>query len=85
MEELKPDRRDFLGMNDPPAYDVRTHEFSPSWIKYLCRNSIKNMKELHGASVMEQLEISILDNFGSYTLKQISTLKASSAFDESWY
>jgi hypothetical protein len=52
MEELKPDRRDYLGMNDPPADDVRTHEFSPSWIKYFCRNSIKTLKKLHGASVM---------------------------------
>ncbi len=34
---------------------------------------------------MEQLEISILDHLGSYTLEQLSTLKASSAFDESWY
>lgn len=85
MEELKPDRRDYLGMNDSPVDDVRTHEFSPSWIKYLCRNSIKTLKKLHGPSVIEQLEISILDNLGSYTLEQLSTLKASSAFDESWY
>jgi hypothetical protein len=85
MEELKPDRRDYLEMNDPPADDVRTQEFSPSWIQYLCRNSIKTLKKLHGASVMEQLEIIILYNLGSYTLEQLSNLKTSSAFDESWY
>jgi len=30
MEELKPERRDYLGQKDPPVEDVRTYEFSPS-------------------------------------------------------
>jgi len=34
---------------------------------------------------MIQLELNIVENLGSYTIEQLSTLKASSSFVESWY
>jgi hypothetical protein len=30
MEELKLERRNYLGQKGPPVEDVRTYEFSPS-------------------------------------------------------
>jgi hypothetical protein len=66
MEELKPARKNHLGLEDPPFNDVKPHEFSLSWIKFLCRNSIKTFKRLDGSTVIRgnALEVSILNNLG---------------------
>lgn len=85
MEDKRPSRNQFLGLSDPPVDNVETHEFSVSLIKLMCLNSKKLLQETHGQNYMQQLENSILDNLANSTVEDLSTLKASSSFDSSWY
>lgn len=85
MEDKRPDRNQYLGPSDPPIEDVKTHEFSVSWVKLMCLNAKKSLQELHGQNFLQQIEGAILENMGYSTIEDLSTLKASSSFEPSWY
>lgn len=52
MENLRPKENTFLGNEDPNPETVGMHEFSPSWIKFLCAHSKKYLERIHGPSVL---------------------------------
>ncbi|ARF07706.1 polymerase [Uukuvirus hoplandense] len=85
MEEAHPGRYEYLGRSDPPLNDIRTHEYSVSFQKYVCAISNIMLKTMWGESIHHTIHMDILNAFSSLTLDSVSTLKASSAFDETWY
>nr|UUT42639.1 MAG: RNA-dependent RNA polymerase [Brown dog tick phlebovirus 1] len=85
MEEKHPGRYDYLGLGDPHLTDIRTHEYSLSFQKYICEAAMEILKATWGQNVKDTIHLDILDSFSNLTLDKVSTLKASSAFDETWY
>nr|AIE42674.1 polymerase [American dog tick virus] len=85
MEEAHPGRYEYLGRSDPPLDDIRTHEYSVSFQKYVCAISNIMLRTMWGESIHHTMHMDILNAFSSLTLDSVSTLKASSAFDEMWY
>ncbi|USL85427.1 MAG: RNA-dependent RNA polymerase [Dermacentor reticulatus uukuvirus] len=85
MEAAHPGRYDYLGYGDPPLDDIRTHEYSTSFQKYVCNLALIMLKTTWGMNIKHSMHMDILNAFSNLTLDRVSTLKASSAFDESWY
>nr|QPD01632.1 RNA-dependent RNA-polymerase [Kharabali tick phlebovirus] len=85
LEDQHPGRYDYLGKGDPPLGDMRTHEYSSSFQKHVCESALNILKATWGQSVEQTIHMDILNAFGNLTLDRVSTLKASSAFDETWY
>nr|WAK75824.1 MAG: RNA-dependent RNA polymerase [Lihan tick virus] len=85
MEAQHPGRYDYLGYGDPPFGKMKTHEYSISFQKLVCQTGLDVLKARWGESIIDSMHIDILNAFGNLTLDRVSTLKASSAFDESWY
>ncbi|WAK75658.1 MAG: RNA-dependent RNA polymerase [Bole Tick Virus 1] len=85
LESQHPGRYEYLGKSDPPLDDMRTHEYSASFQKYVCDAALNILKATWGQSIEQTIHMDILNAFGNLTLDRVSTLKASSAFDETWY
>nr|QPD01634.1 RNA-dependent RNA-polymerase [Limansky tick phlebovirus] len=85
LESQHPGRYDYLGKSDPPVDDIRTHEYSASFQKHVCQSALNMLKATWGQNIVQTIHMDILNAFGNLTLDRISTLKASSAFDETWY
>nr|WAK75649.1 MAG: RNA-dependent RNA polymerase [Brown dog tick phlebovirus 2] len=85
LEDKHPGRYEYLGRADPPLDDIRTHEYSVSFQKLVCNVAMKVLKASWGDNIEQTIHIDILNAFGNLTLDRVSTLKASSAFDETWY
>ncbi len=50
---------------------LQTHEFSPTWIKFLCRQSKDYLSQIHGPSFFKQLKESVLDQLGRNTTEDL--------------
>nr|WAK75735.1 MAG: RNA-dependent RNA polymerase [Phenuiviridae sp.] len=85
MEAAHPGRYNYLGMEDPPIDDIKTHEYSVSFQKYVCDVAMIHLKASWGSNIKHSMYMDVLNAFCSLTLDRVGTLKASSAFDESWY
>nr|UYL95525.1 MAG: RNA-dependent RNA polymerase [Bangxi Phenu tick virus 1] len=85
LEDQHPGRYEYLGYADPPLDDIRTHEYSVSFQKHVCNVALRLLKATWGENVEQTIHVDILNEFGNLTLDRVSTLKASSAFDETWY
>jgi hypothetical protein len=81
MEEKRPKQDKYLGKEYPDLTTVMTHDFSSSWIKFLCRQSKDYLMQIHEPSNMKQIEESVLDLIGENTIENLATLKASSAIN----
>ncbi|AFH08732.1 RNA polymerase [Grand Arbaud virus] len=84
-EDKHPGRYDFLGMHDPPPEDTRFHEYSISFLKYLCNHAENELRHNWGESFKAMITRDIVDSIASLDLERLATLKASSNFNEDWY
>nr|QDF45276.1 RNA-dependent RNA polymerase [Tacheng Tick Virus 2] len=85
MEAAHPGRYEYLGQKDPPLDDIKTHEYSVSFQKYVCDVALVHLKATWGPNIVQSMHMDVLNAFCGLSLDRVGTLKASSAFDESWY
>ncbi|AFH88999.1 polymerase [Saint-Floris virus] len=83
LEHLRPKTDKYLGYEDPEKPEM--HEFSRSYLKFMCEHAINRLSKQYGKNILKQIENSIIRELSSLTLERLSTLKATSNFNNSWY
>lgn len=84
-EDKRPAGNKYLGMHDPPIEDTKFHEFSPSFIKVLVDFANRKLMSYYGPYIQNEIELDILNEIGRVNMEDMSTLKATSKFNEEWY
>jgi hypothetical protein len=85
MEEKMPENDNNLSQGDPEIDDIKTHEFSISFMKFLVAHGQQYLKKNLGQNWREIVDTRILEMMSSYTIEEFSTLKASSNYGPSWF
>nr|ULT85600.1 RNA-dependent RNA polymerase [Catch-me-cave virus] len=85
FEDKHPGRYDYLGKGDPPPSDLKFHEYSVSFLKHLCNHAEQDLRRNWGEAYRSMITRDIIDSIASLDLERLSTLKASSMFNEEWY
>ncbi|AII79371.1 RNA-dependent RNA-polymerase, partial [Komandory virus] len=84
-EQKHPGRYEFLGLGDPSPDDVRFHEYSVSFLKHLSIHAKHLLRRDWGENVLDSIHRDIIGEISRLDLERVSTLKASSNFNEEWY